>query len=625
MAAKRSGNITKSRVQSSAVPLSIAAPATLTRQIITASLLLFGVLFWLAIGGGRGIGTVRWIIIIGSAGIALLPPVARRINAIFDRSRHPTPEARRWAALLIGLAAAGYFIVTAVLQHRDLFPKTHDDSSYFLQMQMLARGRLWMPAHPLADFFDSFYILVRPVYASQYFPGTAILYVPTVWLNLPTWVMPVFVSGAIVGLIYLVITELIDGAAGAIAALWVISLSWFRMVSILLMSQGPALLFGLLMVWTWLRWRRKKSWGWILALGVLGGWAAITRPVDAICYALPVGIAIAYELRRLPIRHWVTTAILLLAGAAPFLAVQLIFDKGVTGNYLQTPFQLYLDEDAPGSGIGFHAYDPAAHPQSALPDKKAYYRDWVVPFIRLHQPGQLFHAWLTRWFPEIVDTTTPARIQLPLMLAGLLGLTDRRRWVLWSTFPLFVLLYLFYPIFLEHYATTVIPAAILMALLGVNAISGAWPRVAPQLNAALAVLIVVSCLTSLWEINQLIVNDARKQIIDETFFSDMLRRVHDLYGQRAVVLFRRSPGLNWSEEPVYNSSVAWPDDAEIIRAHDLGPRDWQIVDYYAKRQPDRVFFVWDLGTGVLRRIGSAGDLGAAQRDGKNLDALLHPH
>jgi len=68
-----------------------------------------------------------------------------------------------------------------------------------------------MPQHELADFFDTFHILVRPVYASIYFPGTALLYVASIWLNLPPWVMPLLAAGASVALLYRVISELVDG------------------------------------------------------------------------------------------------------------------------------------------------------------------------------------------------------------------------------------------------------------------------------------------------------------------------------------------------------------------------------------------------------------------------------
>jgi hypothetical protein len=76
----------------------------------------------------------------------------------------------------------------------------------------------------------------------------------------------------------------------------------------------------------------------------------------------------------------------------------------------------------------------------------------------------------------------------------------------------------------------------------------------------------------------------------------------------AVVLFRYRPGVNFHQEPVYNVDVAWPDDAPIIRAHDLGARNAEIIDYYARTQPDRVFYLFDMGNGSLTEIGMAGEL-----------------
>lgn len=563
------------------------------------ALLAVGALIWIAIGQGRGIGALRWGIIAAAACLGLVPQIAERTDGVLARLRHPSKRTAIIASIVIAILAAGYFILTAVLQDRDLFPKTHDDCSYLIQIQMMARGRLWMPPLPLPDFFDSFYILVRPVYASQYFPGTALMYVPTIWLALPTWLMPVLAAGALVGLMYHVLTELMDGAAGALAALWVCSLSWYRMASILLMSQVPALLLGLLVIFGWLRWRQRRRAGWLLLVGIAAGWAAITRPVDALCFSIPVGVAIIADLRGSKPKSWAAAGALLVLGAAPFLSLQLAFDKGVTGHFFQTPFRMYLDRDVPGTQFGFPAENPAARPQSVLPQKQAYYFNWARPYIERHRAGRLIQSWAGRWFPMIVDTTMPARAMLPLALAGLLGLTARRRWVLWGTVPLFVLLYAFYPMFLEHYAIALIPAGAMTCLLGIEAVGGAIPRFRKPIVSSLTILVTVACVTSFWEVNRLIAPPG-KQIDDETIHSPMLRQINldipaasDLK-KPAVFLFRYRPGQNFFEEPVYNTDVAWPDDAQIIRAHDLGPRrDRQIVSYYAARKPVREFYLFD--------------------------------
>ena len=251
-------------------------------------------------GGVHGIGSRRWIVVAAAAGAALTPPAAG--VGLRGAGGDPPANASRpgAGAVVVGLLAAAYFVFTAVHQGRDLFPKTHDDQSYLLQMRMLAGGRLWMPQHELADFFDTFYVLVRPKYASFYFPGAALLYVPTIWLGLPTWLMPAAVAGAVVGLVYRLTCELLDGAAALLAAVVLTSLSWFRVYSVLLTSHEPMLLLGLLMMWAWLRYRRGRRPGWLLAVGAFAGWGAVTRPVDALCFAVPIGVALLLDLTRQP-------------------------------------------------------------------------------------------------------------------------------------------------------------------------------------------------------------------------------------------------------------------------------------------------------------------------------------
>ena len=611
-------------------PVGAGESSTWSGKAIPLVLVAAGGIFWLLLGPDRAMAPARWTIILIGAALAALPPVARWLEQIGTRVRRPSPQSAARIAVAIAIVAAIYLVLTAFSQDRDLFPKTEDENSYLLGMQMLARGRLWMRALPLPDFFDSFYILTRPVYCSIYFPGTAIMFVPTIWMHWPSWLMPAMAGGAIVGLTYRVFTELMDGVAGLLGALLIVSLTWFRTYSILLTSHLPMLLLGLLMIWAWLRWRRHQNFAWVLVIGALAGWAAITRPVDALAYAIPVGVAMA-----LAARQRLKTAALLLLGALPFLSVQLFFDAGVTGNAFKTPYTQYLDHYQPGTSFGIHRYDPRLEPHTTLPQLRAYY-DWCRTYLVRHQPNNFLEPWVrdqhitsgsTRpsYVSMIVDTTLPSRSLLLLAMAGIVGLSDARRRVLWAVLPLFVLLYVFNPFFLEHYAIAVIPAVILMVFLGLNAVADLFPRRRQQVRAGLAAFIVLVAITSFWEINRLIVPPG-KAIKDEPFDSSELRALNNDYPESpefekpAVVLFRYHARDNFFEEPVFNSSVAWPDDAAIVRAHDLGPeRDREIVAYYARQQPPRAFYLFDakakepmrfLGTAdqpaeILRRLNSA--------------------
>ncbi len=600
-----------------------AAPA---RLLAAGALLLVGLAIWGLIGNGRGIGWQRWLVAGLAAGLGALPPVSRLIGRLLARVRTPSASARWKVAVTVGLLAGAYFAATAFAQDRDLFPKTHDDCSYMIQMRMLARGRLWMPQHELADFFDSFYVIVRPVYASLYFPGAALLYTPTLWLGLPLWLMPVGVAAAIVGLLYRVIAELVDGVAGLIAALVLASQSWFRVYSVLLTGHEPMLLFGLLMIWIALRFRADGRLRWVGLLGAIGGWAALTRPVDAVCVAIPVGVAVVVRLVRggsgkagfARLMYGVSFAI---ATATPFLAVQLIFDRGVTGRWLTTPYVAYIDDQQPDTGYGFRAYDPAHRPHTVVQQKQDYYDSFFVPVIREHRPELLVAVWGQKALPMIAEATLPARplaALIPVGLLGLVGRAGRQRWVLAAVLPLFAVAYLPNPYFLEHYALQVAPAMILLLTLAGRTLAEVWPRGRQSVGAAAVAGIVALCVTTLPELNYLW--PAADRVTDETFSSPLLRLLHDnpkLDHLPAVILFRydpsRRPGAapNPVEEPVYNTDVAWPDDAPVIRAHDLGDaRDRQIIDYYAARQPDRFFYRYDIASGEVTEMGEAGALAA---------------
>jgi hypothetical protein len=156
---------------------------------------------------------------------------------------------------------------------------------------------------------------------------------------------------------------------------------------------------------------------------------------------------------------------------------------------------------------------------------------------------------------------------------------------------------------------------ILLTVLGIRRVIDLFS--APRINIAAAVIgamTVALAVTALPEINP--------KVDDEPFHSALLRQLHtalpDSVHTPAVVLFTYAPGDPLIEEPVCNNDTAWPDDAPIIRAHDLGARNIEIYRYFAAHQPERTFYRFDRMTKTLTPLGSARELaaeGAADRKG----------
>jgi hypothetical protein len=556
------------------------------RPVIVLSLLIAGAALFAAIYGTPFLTLGPW----GSGDLALLAVAAIVAWWLWPVNRAKPPQSQGWPSIVAAIAAFAYLLATAWQQKRHMAPLLHDEFSYLIQAHQVAHGRLWMPAHPLAAFFDSFQLIVHPVYASIYFPGTALLYVPGIWLHLPPWLTSMAIAGAVVFLLHRTATELIDPLAAWLAVLLLVCCPMFRTLSIMTMSQLPLLLYVLLGTLALLKWRSSGRLRWAALLGASLGLAAITRPIDAICFAVPIGIAVVLQLTRQPRRASVVTTILL--SSAPFLCIQLIANRGITGHWLQTPFRLYADADYPGTALGFGDIDPAARPQSSLPQKQKLYVEKTLPLIEQHRLRNLPQILFQRVRLTLsLAATTPfplLAILLPVALAS-------RRGLVLAPILLFVGLYALYVYFFPHYVIVVAPAIIGGILIGANQLV--------NVRGALHLFIAATALAALPQVDP--------TMRDDMFDAPLLHAVDaKLSGltDPSVVLFAYSAARNVDEEPVYNADVAWPDDARIIRAHDLGDRNSEIFRYYADLQPQRRFYRFDEKDYSLAYLGTAREL-----------------
>jgi hypothetical protein len=173
--------------------------------------------------------------------------------------------------------------------------------------------------------------------------------------------------------------------------------------------------------------------------------------------------------------------------------------------------------------------------------------------------------------------------------------------------PLYLLAYGLFPYFLPHYLTVIAPVIVLGIVLGIQTLCRIRPSAAGGIRWGMAGVIVVTCILTLPGIAP----GAR----DERWIAPTLElnaRLPQLVRQPALVLFRYHPDSSPHEEPVYNVDVAWPDDAPIVRAHDLGPEaNMRLVRYYARHQPGRHLYRVDRGTGMIGYLGIVSKLAGA--------------
>ena len=617
----------------SPLPLCPSAPPlpTRCRRVATAVLLLAGLAVAAQWYGRFALGLISlgpWgpVPLVGLVGFvavvaAVRPSALSMPLAAADRTlgRH-----RFVASLVVTAITAVYLLATARGQGRPLHPYVHDEFSYLIQAHQFARLRGWMPAHPLASFFDSFQLIDAPVYASAYFPGTALLYVPGIWLGLPPYVTSVLVAAVVAGLLFHVAVGLLDGPAAVAAVLLLWTDGRYRTLSVMTLAQMPLLMWGLAATVAWLRWRVGRAHRWALAIGGCLGMAAITRPLDALCFAIPIGLDVfawaAPSHGRparadpagtggTPVRRTAWTLLWIASAAVPCLLLQLSLNRGITGHWTQTPFRMYADRDYPGTSYGFHPFDPAARPQSSLPQKRALYAEYR-PVVADHTVASavdnLFRPHATGLSPARVELTLvrlpsqPLPLLLPLVPVALAGLT-RRRAVVLATVPLFLLLYVGYVFFFPHYTLVVAPAVVLAVVIGAEQVPPLLPAAARRrARGAVPIILAGLAVAGLPQFDP----GTRDELFDAPLIADVDRQLATIAHRPAVVLFAYDPRRNTNEEPVYNADVAWPDDAPIVRAHDLGPaRAAQLFAYYAARQPGRFAYRYDERTRTLEPLG----------------------
>ncbi len=324
------------------------------------------------------------------AGIGLLRrPVGPAVRVEPTKGK-PTGTSDLGLSLALGLFGVAVVAWTG-WEQRNLPPAYHDEYSYLFQSETFLDGRTSYPCfETMPQLFDQMHVLNEGQFASRYFPGAG------AWFALFIRWHPVYgqwlAQGIVVGGMSIVAGELSGRTARVVAGLAAALCPGLCLFSQLLLAHHPTLIGLTLFLVEFLclkrhvdegtaRTRRAKIAAILAGLGL--SYAMLCRPMTAAGVGLPFGAWLLWSTffatpkrtsgSPLPtgeglgvraesqtdvrnqsrfglIPHLVLIGLPLVAG----IAVQLVYNHSITGQYSTSPYQLYTDLYTPRHVYGFN-------------------------------------------------------------------------------------------------------------------------------------------------------------------------------------------------------------------------------------------------------------------------------
>ncbi|PLS76205.1 MAG: hypothetical protein CYG61_03185 [Actinobacteria bacterium] len=242
----------------------------------------------------------------------------------------------------------------AVVASLFVFPNlshNHDEGIYLTQADALRQGDLTVEAPANALSFRPWLTAVHHGrYVFKYTPvhSAFLAAARTVFGTYRAGL--VLITGALVGLVYLLARELGANKRTGVVAAWLFGLSPLVVIqagTYLPYLSMVALLAGFAV--TLLRGLRLQQARWLALSGGLIGLGVFARPFDAVLFGGPFAVHLLLVAARR--REMVRCVGPVALGALPPLASMLLFNRAVTGSFSALPFNLLEPSDTVGFGL----------------------------------------------------------------------------------------------------------------------------------------------------------------------------------------------------------------------------------------------------------------------------------
>ena len=501
----------------------------------------------------------------------------------------------RYAPIAVGIATGA--VVWFVWGSLNAVAPVHDEASYLLQARTFASFHWAMPSPPLPEFFEQYHAFVTPTYASKYPPGHGILLVPGIWLSLPG-LMPIVLSAVAGGLLFLLVRRVANGWVALLTVcLWLPTMSNLRFRSSY-MSETTTSALWLLGWWALLEWRGSRSRRWLVVVASCVAWMAITRPLTAVAFAIPIGIVVLLDVAKR--RDWRALVRPTLV-ALGILAILPIFNWRTLGNWRESTYdtyaRLYIPFDHPGFGTN------EAKPERPLPPDMQEFSKQFVAVHATHTEDRLPQIFVDRWHAMFNDAFRGWR--LPLVLLALVGLAvlGVEGWFAAGSALLLTGLYLVYahPAGWTIYYLEIFPLLPFLTALGIWTIASTLarpklrvgPSLAREVGPRQALGTGLVALVLLWPLSHEVRYARRLEATIQSYHLDFRQRTAEIPDKRAIVFVRYAPWHNVHASLIANE----PDlaDARLWVVYDRGAENSKL----AALAPDRAAYLYDENTRAL--------------------------
>lgn len=450
-------------------------------------------------------------------------------------------------------------------------PVIFDEFSYILQADTFAHGRLTNPTHPLWPFFESAYVLQHPTYASKYPPAQSLAMAAGETLLGDPWFGVWLSCGAMAAALVWAIEgwlppgwALLGGLLSlplALDSYWMNSY-WGGAVA----ATGGALLLG-----GYARVVKRKQLWYALTMGIGIAILANTRPYEGLVFSIPVAIAFLISRPR-----WSAIA-LIAAVLIPAFAATAYYNRAVTGNPFELPFNEYARQYAQIPLFNFQPLKPATTLPASLAD---LHQNWEPAEWRKARTLQLIPMRFDDW--RLVAATILGGSVMGLLVVVFIPNLWRDRRI---RLPLLCVVAVLAGSLIEvryyvHYAA---PATAALLILAVQAFRHLrqWTPTGRFLARAIPILVIGGAMAAHGRVilrqdppENSQPRNARRAAV-ETSLNDFVAK--------HVILVRYTGIQSPHEEWVYNSANI--DAQDVIWAHDLGvAENARLLEYYKGRK-----------------------------------------